>query len=128
MTAPTHSLSPSPSTSPKEVDQLARVAGEPLPKVDEKRSSRAFKSFLGKTGLIDPLRARGRGLSTAAHSNKSLEYQAKNDLHPTRNQIKTGAFSGAHLTAQLGSIWGAIKAHFNVARHITLVCMGGDRR
>lgn len=54
MTAPTHSLSPSPSTSPKGVDQLARVAGKPFPKVDEKRSSRAFKSFLGKTGLIDP--------------------------------------------------------------------------
>lgn len=29
MTAPTHSLSPSPSTSPKGVDQLARVAGKP---------------------------------------------------------------------------------------------------
>lgn len=128
MTAPTHSLSPSPSTSPKGVDQLARYAGKPLPKVDENRSSRAFKSFLGKTGLIVPLRARGRGLSTAAHSNKSLECQAKNDLHPTRNQTKTGAFSGAHLTAQLGSIWGAIKTHFNVTRHIALVCMGGDRR
>ena len=128
MTAPTYSLSPSPSTSPKGVDQLARVAGKPLPKVDEKRSSRAFKSFLGKTGLIDPLRARGRGLSTAAHSNKSLECRVKNDLHPTRNQTETGAFSGAHLTAQLGSIWGAIKTHFNVARHITLVCMGGDGR
>ena len=128
MTAPAHSLSPSPSTSPKGVDQLARVAGKPLPKSDEKRSSRAFKSFLGKTGLIDPLRARGRGLSTAAHSNKSLECQAKHDLHTTCNQTKTGAFSGAHLTAQLGSIWGAIKTHFNVARHITLVCMGGDRR
>lgn len=128
MTAPTHSLSSSPSTSSKGLDQLARVAGEPLPKSDEKRSSRAFKSFLGKTGLIAPLRARGRGLSTAAHSNKSLGCQAKNDLHPIRSQIKTGAFSGAHLKAQLGRIWGAIKTHFNVARHIILVCMGGDRR
>ena len=128
MTAPTHSLSPSPSTSQRELARLARVAGTPLPKSDEKRSSRAFKSFLGKTGLIDPLRARGRGLSTAAHSNKSLECQAKHDLHLTRNQTKTGAFSGAHLTAQLERIWGAIKTHFNVARHITLVCMGGDRR
>ena len=128
MTAPTHSLSPSPSTSPKGLARRARVAGTPLPKSDEKRSSRAFKSFLGKTGLIVPLRVRGRGLSTAAHSNKSLECQAKNDLHFTRNQTKTGAFSGALLTAQLGSIWGAIKTHFNVARHITLVCMGGDRR
>lgn len=128
MTAPTHSLSPSPSTSPKGVDQLACVAGKPLPKSDEKRSSRAFKSFLGKTGLIDPLRARGRGLSTAAHPNFSLEYRTKHDLHPTCNQTATGVFSGAHLTAQLGRIWGAIKTHFNGARHITLVCMGGDRR
>ena len=128
MTAPTYSLSPSPRTFSKRLARLARVAGTPLPKSDEKRSSRAFKSFLGKTGLIDPLRARGRGLSTAAHSNKSLESQAKHDLHLTRNQTKTGAFSGAHLTAQLGSIWGAIKTQFNVARHITLVCMGGDRR
>lgn len=128
MTAPTHSLSPSPRTFSKRLARLARVAGTPLPKSDEKRSSRAFKSFLGKTGLIDPLRARGRGLSTAAHSNKSLECQAKNDLHPTRNQTETGVFSGAHLTAQLGSIWGAIKTHFNVTRHIALVCMGGDRR
>lgn len=128
MTAPTHSLSPSPRTFSKRLARLARVAGTPLPKSDEKRSSRTFKSFLGKTGLIAPLRARGRGLSTAAHSNKSLECQAKNDLHFTHNQTKTGAFSGALLTAQLGSIWGAIKTHFNVARHITLVCMGGDRR
>ena len=128
MTAPTHSLSPSPSTSPKGVDRLASVAGKPLPKVDEKRSSRAFKSFLGKTGLIDPLRARGRGLSTAAHSNKSLECQAKNDLHPTRNQTVTGVFSGYQLRHHLGVIWGSIKTHFNVAGHITSVCMGGDWR
>lgn len=128
MTAPTYSLSSSPSTSSEGLDQHARVAGMPLPKVDEKCAFRAFKTFLSKTGLIVPLRARGRGLSTAAHSNKSLECQTKNDLHRTRNQTKTGAFSGAHLTAQLGSIWGAIKTHFNVARHITLVCMGGDRR
>ena len=118
MTAPTHSLSPSPSTSPKGVDQLARVAGKPLPKVDEKRSSRAFKSFLGKTGLIDPLRARGRGLSTAAHSNKSLECQAKNDLHPTRNQTETGAFSGD----QLGINWGSIGDQLKLISmsHVTL--------
>ena len=128
MTALTHSPSSPLSTSPKGVDQLACVAGKPLPKVDEKHSSRAFKSFLGKTGLIDSLRARGRGLSTAAHSNKSLECQAKNDLHPTRNQTKTGAFSGDQFGDRLGINWGSIKTHFNVARHITLVCMGGDRR
>ena len=128
MTAPTHSLSPSLSTSPKGVDQHTHAVGMPLPKVDEKCAFRAFKTFLPKTGLIDSLRARGRGLSTAAHSNKSLECQSKHDLHLTCNQTKTGAFSGAHLTAQLGSIWGAIKTHFNVARHITLVCMGGDGR
>lgn len=128
MTALTHSLSSSPSTSSEGLDQHARVAGMPLPKVDEKCAFRAFKTFLSKTGLIVPLRARGRGLSTAAHPNFSLEYRAKNDLHPTCNQTATGVFSGAHLTAQLGRIWGAIKTHFSVARHITLVCMGGDGR
>ena len=124
MTAPTHSLSSSPSTSSKGLDQHTHAVGMPLPKVDEKCAFRAFKTFLSKTGLIVPLRARGRGLSTAAHSNKTLECQAKHDLHPTRNQTATGVFSGAHLTAQLGHIWGAIKTHFSVARHITLVCMG----
>lgn len=124
MTAPTHSLSPSPSTSPKGVDQHTHAVGMPLPKVDEKCAFRAFKTFLSKTGLIVPLRARGRGLSTAAHRNFSLEYWAKRDLYPTCNQTATGVFSGAHLTAQLGHIWGAIKTHFSVARHITLVCMG----
>lgn len=39
MTAPTHSLSPSPSTSPKGVDQLARVAGKPLHENDYFSSS-----------------------------------------------------------------------------------------
>lgn len=128
MTAPTHSLSSSLSTSSEGLDQHARVAGMPLPKVDEKCAFRAFKSFLSKTGLIVPLRARGRGLSTAAHPNFSLEYRAKRDLHPTCNQTVTGVFSGAHLTAQLGSIWGAIKTHCDVTRYIALVCMGGDRR
>ena len=126
MTAPTDSLSP--SLRFKCVDQLARVAGEPLPKVDEKHSSRAFKSFLGKTGLINSLRVRGRGLSTAAHPSKSLGFQAKNDLHPIRNQIKIGAFSGDQFGDQLGINWGSIKTHFSVARHNALVCMGGDRR
>lgn len=58
MTAPTHSLSSSLTTSSEGLDQHARVAGIPLPKVDEKCAFRAFKSFLGKTGLIVPLRAR----------------------------------------------------------------------
>lgn len=129
MTAPTHSLSPSPSTSPKGVDQLARVAGKPLPKVDEKCAFRAFKTFLTKTGLIVPLRARGRGLSTAAHSNKSLECQAKNDLHPTRNQTETGVFSGDQLGDQLGINWGSIKT--NLVLQVTLswfawVVMGNE--
>ena len=128
MTAPTHSLSPSLSTSPKGVDQHTHAVGMPLPKVDEKCAFRAFKTFLPKTGLIDSLRARGRGLSTAAHPNFSLEYLAKRDLHPTCNQIKTGAFSGDQFGDHLGIIWGSIKTHFNVARHNTLVCMGGDWR
>ena len=41
MTAPTHSLSPSPSTSPKGVDQLARVAGKPSHENDYFSSSEA---------------------------------------------------------------------------------------
>lgn len=41
MTAPTHSLSPSPSTSPKGVDQLARAAGKPLHENDYFSSSEA---------------------------------------------------------------------------------------
>lgn len=128
MTAPTHSLSPSLSTSPKGVDQHTHAVGMPLPKVDEKCAFRAFKTFLPKTGLIDSLRARGRGLSTAAHSNFSLRFQGKYDFLFVRDQIESGVFSGAYLTVQLVSIWGAIKTHFSAARHITLVCMGGDRR
>ena len=128
MTAPTHSLSSSLTTSSEGLDQHARVAGIPLPKVDEKCAFRAFKSFLGKTGLIVPLRARGRGLSTAAHPNFSLEYRAKRDLHPTCNQTVTGVFSGYQLRHHLGVIWGSLKTHFNVAGHITSVCMGGDWR
>ena len=129
MSTPTvTSFTPSLSTSSEGLDQHARVAGMPFPKVDEKCAFRAFKSFLGKTGLIDPLRARGRGLSTAAHPNFSLEYRAKRDLHPTCNQTVTGVFSGYQLGHHLGVIWGSIKTYFNVARHITLVCMGGDWR
>ena len=41
MTAPTHSLSPSPSTSPKGVDQLACVAGKPSHENDYFSSSEA---------------------------------------------------------------------------------------
>lgn len=123
MTAPTHSLSPSLSTSPKGVDQHTHAVGMPLPKVDEKCAFRAFKTFLPKTGLIDSLRARGRGLSTAAHPNFSLEFQGKDDFLFIRNQIESGVFSGD----QLGINWGSIKTNFSAARHIALVCMGGDR-
>ena len=128
MTAPTHSLSSPLSTSSKGLDQHTHAVGMPLPKVDEKCAFRAFKTFLPKTGLIDSLRARGRGLSTAAHPNFSLEYRAKRDLHPTCNQTVTGVFSGYQLRHHLGVIWGSIKTHFNVAGHITSVCMGGDWR
>ena len=128
MTALTHSLSSSPSTSSKGLDQHTHAVGMLLPKVDEKCAFRAFKTFLPKTGLIVPLRARGRGLSTAAHPNFSLEYRAKRDLHPTCNQTVTGVFSGYQLRHHLGVIWGSIKTHFNVAGHITSVCMGGDWR
>ena len=129
MTAPTHSLSSSLSTSPKGVDQLAREAGMPLPKVDEKCAFRAFKTFLSKTGLIVPLRARGRGLSTAAHSNLSVEFQGKDDFLLIRNQIESGVFSGDQLGDQLGINWGSIKT--NLVLHVTFpwfawVVMGNE--
>ena len=127
MTAPTHSLSPSLSTSPKGVDQHTHAVGMPLPKVDEKCAFRAFKTFLPKTGLIDSLRARGRGLSTAAHPNFSLRFQGKYDFLFVRDQIESGVFSGGQLGDQLGINWGSIKPNFSAARHIALVCMGGDR-
>lgn len=126
MTAPTHSLSPSLSTSPKGVDQHTHAVGMPLPKVDEKCAFRAFKTFLPKTGLIDSLRARGRGLSTAAHPNFSLRFQGKYDFLFVRDQIESGVFSGGQLGDQLGINWGSIKTNFSAARHIALVCMGGD--
>lgn len=116
MTALTHSLSSSPSTSSEGLDQHARVAGMPLPKVDEKCAFRAFKTFLSKTGLIVPLRARGRGLSTAAHSNFSLEFQGKDDFLFIRNQIESGVFSGDQLGDQLGINWGSIKT--NLVLHV----------
>lgn len=128
MTAPAHSLHSSPSTFSEGLDQHTHAVGMPLPKVDEKCAFRAFKTFLSKIRLILPLRVRDRGLSTVAHPNFSLGFQVKNNFLFIRNQIESGVFSGAHLTAQLGRIWGAIKTHFNGARHITLVCMGGDRR
>ena len=127
MTAPTYSLSSSPSTSSEGLDQHARVAGMPLPKVDEKCAFRAFKTFLSKTGLIVPLRARGRGLSTAAHPNFSLEYRVKLGFQSSFNQIGIGAFPGDLLGDQLGINWGSIKTNFSAAHHISLVCMSGDR-
>jgi len=99
----------------------------PLPKVDEKCAFRAFRTFLSKTGLIVPLRARGRGLSTVAHPNFSLRFQGKYDFLFVRNQIEIGVFSGDQLGDQLGINWGSIKTDFSAARHIALVCMGGDR-
>lgn len=126
MTAPTHSLSSSPSTSSKGLDQHTHAVGMLLPKVDEKCAFRAFKTFLPKTGLIDSLRVRGRGLSTAAHPNFSLEFQGKDDFLFIRNQIESGVFSGDQLGDQLGINWGSIKTNFSAVRHIALVCMGGD--
>lgn len=99
-------LSPSPAREAPEGPTLAREAGTPSP---ENRSWGLLKSFLGKTGLIDPLRARGRGLSTAAHPNNRLESQAKLALGITSDETRFRLFSGAHLTAQLGRNWGAIK-------------------
>ena len=127
MTALTDSLSPSPSTSSEGLDQHTHAVGMLLPKVDEKCAFRAFKTFLGKIRLIVPLRARDRGLSTVAHPNFSLRFQGKYDFLFVRNQIEIGVFSGDQLRDQLGINWGSIKTDFSAARHIALVCMGGDR-
>ena len=54
MTAPTHSLSPSPSTSPRELDQLACVAGKPLPKSDYCSSSEANEKPGSESILVQP--------------------------------------------------------------------------
>lgn len=127
MTAPTHSPSSPLSTSSEGLDQHTHAVGMPLPKVDEKCAFRAFKTFLGKIRLIVSLRARDRGLSTVAHPNFSLRFQGKYDFLFVRNQIEIGVFSGDQLGDQLGINWGSIKTDFSAARHIALVCMGGDR-
>ena len=103
MSTPTATpFSPSPSTSPKGVDRLARVAGKPLPKVDEKRSSRAFKSFLGKTGLIDPLRAAGACRLPRIPTNRWNARQ-KTTCIPPVTRSKLARFQGINL----GIIWGS---------------------
>ena len=99
-------LSPSPAREAPEGPTLTREAGTPSP---ENRSWGLLKSFLGKTGLIDSLRARGRGLSTAAHSNNLLESQAKLALNTTSNETLFRVFSGGQLSHHLGVNWGSIK-------------------
>lgn len=129
MTAPTHSPSSPLSTSSEGLDQHTHAVGMPLPKVDEKCAFRAFKSFPTKTGLIVPLRARDRGLSTVAHPNFSLGFQVKNNFLFIRNQIESGVFSGDQLGDQLGINWGSIKT--NLVLQVTLswfawVVMGNE--
>lgn len=94
---------------------LARAAGTPSP---ENRTWGLLKSFLAKTGLIDPLRARGRGLSTAAHRNKTLKHQAKRRFDPTSNETRFRLFSGAQLREQLGRNRGAIKLRDPLGGHV----------
>lgn len=67
------------------------------------------QEFSGQNGVNCSLRARGRGLSTAAHPNNLLEYQAKLALNTTSDETLFRVFSGAQLGGQLGSNWGAIK-------------------
>lgn len=105
MTTPSTTIS-STREGPQAPTLLAREAGTPSPK---NRTWCPLKSFLGKTGLIDPLRARGRGLSTAAHPNNLLESQAKLALNTTSNETRFRVFSGGQLDRHLGVNWGSIK-------------------
>lgn len=123
MNSPVTTLSPA-----REAPQgptLAREAGTPSP---ENRSWGSLKSFLGKTGLIDPLRARGRGLSTAAHLNNRLESQAKLALNTTSNETRFRLFSGGQLSHQLGVNWGSIKLFDRDLGPKPALQWGGDRR
>lgn len=85
---------------------LAREAGTPS---SEKLPSDPPQEFSGQNGFNCSLRARGRGLSTAAQPNNLLEYQAKLALNTTSDETLFRVFSGAQLGGQLGSNWGAIK-------------------
>lgn len=118
-------LSPSPAREAPEGPTLAREAGTPSP---ENRSWGLLKSFLGKTGLIDPLRARGRGLSTAAHPNNRLESQAKLALGITSDETRFRLFSGGQLSHQLGVNWGSIKLFYRDLGPKPALQWGGDRR
>lgn len=103
MTSPTITTFSPTREAPEGPTLLAREAGTPSPK---NRTWCPLKSFLGKTGLIDPLRARGRGLSTAAHPNNRLESQAKLALGITSDETRFRLFSGGQLSHQLGVNWG----------------------
>lgn len=85
---------------------LAPEGGTPS---SEKLPSDPPQEFSGQNGFNCSLRARGRGLSTAAHPNNLLESQAKLALNTTSNETLFRVFSGAQLGGQLGRNWGAIK-------------------
>ena len=104
MSAPNVTTS-SPVREGPQAPTLAREAGTPS---CENRPWGPLKSFLAKTGLIDALRARGRGLSTAAHRSNTLEHQAKRRFDPTSNETRFRLFSGGQLGRQLGVNWGSI--------------------
>lgn len=93
---------------------LAPGGGTPS---SENRPWGPLKSFLAKTGLIDALRARGRGLSTAAHRSNTLEHQAKRPFDPTLNETRFRLFPGAQLGEQLGRNRGAIKLRDPLGGH-----------
>lgn len=96
------------SSPVREGPQAPTLEPEGLTPSPENRTWGLLKSFLAKTGLIDALRARGRGLSTAAHPNNRLEHQAKLILDTTSNETRFRLFSGGQLGRQLGVNWGSI--------------------
>ncbi len=67
------------------------------------------QEFSGQNGVNCSLTGARQGLSNAAQPNNLLEYQVKLALNTTSNETLFRVFSGAHLTAQLRRIWGAIK-------------------
>lgn len=85
---------------------LAREAGTPS---SEHLLLDPAQEFSGQNGVNCSLTRARQGLSTAAHPNNLLEYQAKLALNTTSNETLFRVFSGGQLDRHLGVNWGSIK-------------------